>query len=65
MSRPGLVDTLLTVEKNIAVLSLNRHNIRNALTGSALLVEIDLAFDYIPECLNHVCCQVVGEGEYL
>ena len=37
---PTLTDALLTLEERVAVLTLNRHDLRNALTGSALIDDI-------------------------
>lgn len=33
-SVPKLTDALLTLENRVAILTLNRHDLRNALTGS-------------------------------
>ena len=37
---PQLTDALLTLEDRVAVLTLNRHDLRNALTGSNLIDDL-------------------------
>ncbi|HEY9119118.1 MAG TPA: enoyl-CoA hydratase, partial [Marinobacter sp.] len=37
---PTLTDALLTQENRVATLTLNRHDLRNALTGSNLIEDI-------------------------
>lgn len=44
---PALTDALLSVEDGVAVLTLNRDDIRNALTGSALVDDICAVVDWI------------------
>lgn len=40
MTRPNLTDALLEVDARIATLTLNRHDVRNALTGTKLIDDI-------------------------
>ena len=40
MTNPALTDATLVVEKRVATLTLNRHDLRNALTGSHLIDDI-------------------------
>ena len=37
---PELTDATLTLENRVATLTLNRHDVRNALTGTALVDDI-------------------------
>ena len=47
---PKLTDALLTLENRVATLTLNRHDLRNALTGSALIDDIVTTADWVNHC---------------
>ena len=40
MQQPLLQDAILSVEKRVATLTFNRHDVRNALTGTQLIDDI-------------------------
>lgn len=44
---PELTDATLTLEDRVAVLTLNRDDVRNALTGTALIEDIERAVDWV------------------
>ncbi len=47
---PVLQDALLTVEERVATLTLDRHDVRNALTGTALADDIVAVAEWVNRC---------------
>lgn len=47
MTQPQLTDALLEVDNRIATLTLNRHDVRNALTGTHLIDDIIAVADWV------------------
>lgn len=47
MNRPMLTDALLHVDGRLATLTLNRHDVRNALTGTRLIDDIVTVADWV------------------
>ncbi|PLX80614.1 MAG: enoyl-CoA hydratase [Desulfuromonas sp.] len=60
--RPELVDSTLTIEDRLAVLTMDRHDIRNALTGSALVDDIVATVDWIEHCEDISVLVLTGSG---
>jgi len=50
MNLPRLTDALLAVDQRIATLTFNRDDLRNALTGSALIDDICAVADWVNRC---------------
>jgi enoyl-CoA hydratase/carnithine racemase len=50
MNLPKLTDALLQVDSRIATLTLNRHDVRNALTGTHLIDDIVAVADWVNRC---------------
>jgi enoyl-CoA hydratase/carnithine racemase len=44
---PALVDATISLENRVALLTLNRHDVRNALTGTALVDDIIKTIDWV------------------
>ena len=44
---PNLTDSLLTLEERVATLTFNRHDVRNALTGTALMEDLVKTADWV------------------
>tara|TARA_R110002111_G_C6003845_1_gene373488 strand:+ start:1124 stop:1927 length:804 start_codon:yes stop_codon:yes gene_type:complete len=59
---PNLTDALLTLEDRVAVLTLNRHDLRNALTGSHLIDDIVTTADWVNHCNNVSVLVITGAG---
>ncbi len=59
---PQLTDALLTLEDRIAVLTLNRHDLRNALTGSHLIEDIIATTEWINHCNEVSVLVITGAG---
>ncbi len=59
---PQLTDALLTLEDRVAVLTLNRHDLRNALTGSNLIDDIVSTADWVNHCKDVSVLVITGAG---
>ena len=59
---PKLTDALLTLENRVATLTLNRHDLRNALTGSALIDDIVTTADWVNHCDEVSVLVITGAG---
>lgn len=59
---PQLTDALLTLENRIAVLTLNRHDLRNALTGSHLIDDIVATAHWVNQCEEVSVLVITGAG---
>ncbi len=61
-TQPQLTDALLTLEDRVATLTLNRHDLRNALTGSALIDDIVTTADWVNRCDEVSVLVITGAG---
>ena len=61
-SLPQLTDALLTLENGVAVLTLNRHDLRNALTGSHLIDDIVTTAEWVNHCQDVSVLVITGAG---
>ncbi|GAA0846315.1 crotonase/enoyl-CoA hydratase family protein [Marinobacter szutsaonensis] len=59
---PQLTDALLTLEDGVAVLTLNRHDLRNALTGSNLIDDIVTTAEWVNHCQDVSVLVITGAG---
>lgn len=59
---PQLTDALLTLENEVAVLTLNRHDLRNALTGSHLIDDIVTTAEWVNHCQDVSVLVITGAG---
>ena len=59
---PQLVDALLTLENRVATLTLNRHDLRNALTGSHLIDDIVTTAEWVNDCADVSVLVITGAG---
>ncbi|WP_286220769.1 enoyl-CoA hydratase-related protein [Marinobacter apostichopi] len=59
---PQLTDALLTLEERVAVLTLNRNDLRNALTGSALIDDIVATAEWVNQCDEVSVLVITGAG---
>ncbi|MBW0147425.1 enoyl-CoA hydratase-related protein [Marinobacter arenosus] len=59
---PQLTDALLTLDERVAVLTLNRHDLRNALTGSNLIDDIVTTAEWINQCEDASVLVITGAG---
>ena len=50
MNLPQLSDALLVLDQRVATLTFNRDDLRNALTGSALIDDICTVADWVNHC---------------
>ncbi|HRD49308.1 MAG: enoyl-CoA hydratase/isomerase family protein [Candidatus Competibacter sp.] len=50
MNPPKLTDALLQIDKRVATLTLNRHDVRNALTGTHLIDDIIAVAEWVNRC---------------
>ncbi|MDY0072739.1 MAG: enoyl-CoA hydratase-related protein [Thauera sp.] len=62
MKLPQLTDALLSVEAGVACLRLNRDDVRNALTGTALIDELCAVAAWVNQCEAVSCLIITGEG---
>lgn len=62
MTLPTLKDSSLAVEKRIAVLTLQRHDVRNALTGTALIDDIVQTVNWANVQSDISVLVITGEG---
>ncbi len=59
---PQLTDALLTLDERVAVLTLNRDDLRNALTGSALIEDIVTTAEWVNRCPEVSVLVITGAG---
>ncbi|WP_203299683.1 enoyl-CoA hydratase-related protein [Marinobacter sediminum] len=59
---PELTDALLTLDERVAVLTLNRNDLRNALTGSALIDDIVATAEWVNQCDEVSVLVITGAG---
>lgn len=59
---PQLTDATLTLENRVALLTLNRHDLRNALTGSALIDDIIATASWVNHCDDVSVLVITGAG---
>lgn len=59
---PQLTDSLLTLNNGVATLTLNRHDLRNALTGSQLIDDILMTAEWVNGCDAVSVLVVTGAG---
>jgi enoyl-CoA hydratase/carnithine racemase len=59
---PKLIDATLTLEKRVATLTMNRHDLRNALTGSALIDDIVATAEWVNTCPEASVLLLTGAG---
>lgn len=59
---PVLQDVLLTVEERVATLTLDRHDVRNALTGTALADDIVAVAEWVNRCDEVSVLVITGAG---
>lgn len=59
---PQLTDATLTLDNRVAVLTLNRHDLRNALTGSTLIDDIVATAEWVNHCEDVSVLVITGAG---
>ena len=59
---PQLSDALLTLENRVASLTLNRHDLRNALTGTNLIEDIVTTAEWVNQCEDVSVLVITGSG---
>ncbi|AWB34412.1 enoyl-CoA hydratase-related protein [Orrella marina] len=62
MQLPVTNDALLTLENRVATLTLNRHDVRNALTGTGLIDDIVNVAEWINRCDDVSVLIITGAG---
>lgn len=62
MQLPVTNDALLTLENRVATLTLNRHDVRNALTGTGLIDDIVNVADWVNRCDDVSVLIITGAG---
>ncbi|WP_075881310.1 enoyl-CoA hydratase-related protein [Vreelandella massiliensis] len=62
MTLPTLHDATLTLDRRIATLTLNRHDVRNALTGTALVDDIVAVAEWVNRCDDVSVLVITGAG---
>lgn len=62
MNAPLLCDSLLELEHRVATLTLNRDDVRNALTGTRLIDEIVSVADWVNRCDDVSVLVITGAG---
>lgn len=62
MNLPQLADAVLTLEHRVAILTLNRHDVRNALTGTGLIEDIIAVADWVNRCDDVSALIITGAG---
>ncbi|HAO32436.1 MAG TPA: enoyl-CoA hydratase, partial [Candidatus Competibacteraceae bacterium] len=62
MILPQLTDALLRCENRVATLTLNRDEVRNALTGTALIDDIVAVADWANRCEEVSALIITGAG---
>ncbi|MDO6565075.1 enoyl-CoA hydratase-related protein [Amphritea sp. 1_MG-2023] len=59
---PPLTDALITLDNRVATLTLNRHDLRNALTGSHLIEDIIAVAEWVNHCDDVSVLVITGAG---
>lgn len=59
---PQLTDALLTLENRVATFTMNRHDLRNALTGSKLIDDIVTTAEWVNQCTDVSVLVITGAG---
>ena len=59
---PELTDATLILENRVAILTLNRHDVRNALTGTALVDDIVATATWVNRCQEVSVLVITGAG---
>ncbi|MBU2964124.1 enoyl-CoA hydratase-related protein [Amphritea sp. 2_MG-2023] len=59
---PPLTDALITLDNRVATLTLNRHDLRNALTGSHLIEDIIAVAEWVNHCEAVSVLVITGAG---
>lgn len=59
---PQLSDALLTLENRVATFTMNRHDLRNALTGSHLIDDIVTTAEWVNQCDEVSVLVITGAG---
>lgn len=59
---PKLTDARLTLEDRVAVLTLDRHDVRNALTGTHLIDDIIATTEWVNQCQEVSVLVITGAG---
>ncbi|MDX2424289.1 MAG: enoyl-CoA hydratase-related protein [Amphritea sp.] len=59
---PSLTDALITLDNRVATLTLNRHDLRNALTGSHLIEDIITVAEWVNHCEAVSVLVITGAG---
>lgn len=62
MTLPATTDALLTLENRVATLTLNRDDVRNALTGTALIDDIVNVAEWVNGCDDVSVLVITGAG---
>ena len=62
MNPPSLRDAGLRLEQRVATLSLDRDDVRNALTGTALIDEIVAVAEWVNRCDEVSVLIITGNG---
>lgn len=62
MQLPVTKDAILTLENRVATLTLNRHDVRNALTGTGLIEDIVNVADWVNRCDDVSVLIITGAG---
>ena len=62
MTLPSLTDATLTLHERVATLTLNRHDVRNALTGTALVDDILATARWVNACPEISVLVITGAG---
>lgn len=62
MPLPTLIDSTFAVSERVATLTLNRHDLRNALTGTALVDDIVAAVEWVNACAEVSVMILTGAG---
>ncbi|UYG08775.1 enoyl-CoA hydratase-related protein [Halomonas sp. M4R1S46] len=62
VTQPQLTDARLSLEGRVATLTLDRHDVRNALTGTALVDDIVAVADWVNACDEVSVLVITGEG---
>jgi enoyl-CoA hydratase/carnithine racemase len=62
MTLPATTDALLTLENRVATLTLNRDDVRNALTGTALIDDIVSVAEWVNGCDDVSVLVITGAG---
>ena len=61
-SMPLLVDSIITLNNNIVTLTFNRHDVRNALTGTAIADDIVNVVEWINRTAEIAVLIITGDG---